>query len=464
MRRINIPYEVCNIGALAFRGCTSLRCVQFEAALIPKTNEGLYVKDDDEEVDLPRLHIGKYAFENCSSLLLTDIPSHVSLHESSFHCCNILKGYDDDSNSVINRNTNRFKDLPLHRECYSSNVSVDKIKKILYKNLDSIKTLDDYGMTPLHVLVCNPYMTVEMVQCLVSTYPKLSKDIIDAKTTVELFLHCNGSIIFNEEIDTMYCHCEDRKDVNDDRDFSCTCYQCVFEREVGIGSTNFPANLRYDDYNHTYTIRNRSTLHRHCFDDDSNVEGNNLNSEHDANDHESDVSSVEYYEEDPDQVTTSTEVSESSYSDHTSIEVSNVSHLRNLLQVNTNRNYFTSNISCRDDECFCYDCVSKFDHLYNDDSSKEGDEQDHYGDDEESLHNERGEFRRTLNHMLYHGMCWQDIEKIVTIQQTRESLREQSSDGRLVTFMKAAILPQCGLDVVYGLVMKNVESLYKRHP
>lgn len=240
LRRISIPSKVCNIGARAFGECTSLRCFQFEAASISEKNEVLHANDFNE-ADVPVLHIGKYAFKDCSSLLLIDLPSHANLDETLFCHCNLWKGCQDDTNKVINRNTNRFKDLPLHRECYSTNVSVDKIKKILQKNPDSIRTLDSYGMTPLDVLVCNLYMSAEMIQCLVSAYPDLSKEVVDDKTTLELFLHCNGSMILNQEIDTMCCSCEGDVDAYDEDAYDeegtpCSCNQCILARDFGFGS------------------------------------------------------------------------------------------------------------------------------------------------------------------------------------------------------------------------------------
>lgn len=108
--------------------------------------------------------IGRGAFEGCESLSLLNVPMSVQFIDISVSKCDRLLEHSEftttDDNAFQDFIRNRFKHLPLHQICSSPNLTVSGFHAVI-SNLGSKSCLDiDYqGMTALHILMANPYLT-----------------------------------------------------------------------------------------------------------------------------------------------------------------------------------------------------------------------------------------------------------------------------------------------------------------
>lgn len=106
--------------------------------------------------------IGRAAFDGCKSLTLLKVPPSVQFVDISVHGCNKLIKHTDfattDATEFQDFIRNRFKHLPLHQICSSTNLTDSEFRVVL-SNLDSESCLDvDYqGRTALHILMANPH-------------------------------------------------------------------------------------------------------------------------------------------------------------------------------------------------------------------------------------------------------------------------------------------------------------------
>ena len=76
---------------------------------------------------------------------------------------------------VENLIRDRFKNLPLHKLCYESSTTPMMLMQYLDNKPTEVTMTTDYlGMTPLHVLACNPRATVDMFKILLKHNPLLA--------------------------------------------------------------------------------------------------------------------------------------------------------------------------------------------------------------------------------------------------------------------------------------------------
>jgi hypothetical protein len=202
---ITIPESVTYIGESAFNGCRSLRTF-----VVP---ESVFA-------------IRACAFENCTSLLSIIIPDSVTYIEdcalaycpllkcislpsalmyfgrSVFVGCDALeKRYDNGINNHLSVEIwlrRRFENLPLHQACYfdAKNMTLDKFASLITENEDSLCIPDSMGMTPFHILSCNPTATPEMIKAL-KVCSRSSKDIYGISPLMNFLasrgIHCSNS-------------------------------------------------------------------------------------------------------------------------------------------------------------------------------------------------------------------------------------------------------------------------------
>jgi len=151
---IYIPSSVKKIGVCAFRGCTKIMAIH-----LPPTMK----------------IIGLRAFKDCKQLVTLELPPPKvmpRLGDSLFQGCVSLdrtsKMTDREFSSWLRR---RFDNLPLHRICYRTNVTVKAIKNCIKDKPFAARDRDKLKMTPLHILVSNRSATPTMVKELLDIYP-----------------------------------------------------------------------------------------------------------------------------------------------------------------------------------------------------------------------------------------------------------------------------------------------------
>lgn len=177
LESIIIPSSVSHIGEAAFNSCRALKtitipesvfairssafesCLSLESVLIP--NSVLYIEDS--------------AFAYCSSLKSIALPKTLMfIGRSVFSDCDALeKRQMDGVNNHFSTETwlsRRFVNLPLHDACYGNmeHMTVDAFQGIIAKNQAALLQQDAMGMTPLHILSCNPTTTAVLMRVLKS--------------------------------------------------------------------------------------------------------------------------------------------------------------------------------------------------------------------------------------------------------------------------------------------------------
>jgi hypothetical protein len=129
------------------------------------------------------------AFKECYFLQLVVLPKSVQISEPVFEGCREFEDWDrnlnaDEDNDYMHFLMTRFDKLPIHRACYYLNsidgdnsgsmppeVFTQQLKELIETKSESVVLKDDMGMTPLHVLCCNPRATPEMIRLLMSAHP-----------------------------------------------------------------------------------------------------------------------------------------------------------------------------------------------------------------------------------------------------------------------------------------------------
>jgi hypothetical protein len=176
LQSICIPDAVKEIGSAAFSSCSSL--------------QSIFIPDSVKK-------IGDKAFKGCSSLQSIFIPD--SVKEVSWcafvNCTSLMQrqlGGLNYHGNITEWLQHRFDNLPIHQACYNMNVTPAKLSALISVNKGTLSLTDDMGMTALHVLSCNPNITVEMIEMLKAAS---SVDVINMKDVIGmtpqmLFLKC----------------------------------------------------------------------------------------------------------------------------------------------------------------------------------------------------------------------------------------------------------------------------------
>ncbi len=200
LQSINIPNTVRTIEGYAFRNCLSLKSI--------------YIPDGVTS-------IGTNAFHGCKSLHLVHIPNTVTtIGIGAFERCDTLN--QRRTNAGLNNDPHiatwlrqRFDYLPIHRACHDLNnnaqsrsqsqfaSAVDRLSTLVRDNEPAaLAATDAMGMTPLHILCCNPRATAEMVRVIVEGDPSLVTQMdITGSTPLQLFLKCRNFIKADDDDD-----------------------------------------------------------------------------------------------------------------------------------------------------------------------------------------------------------------------------------------------------------------------
>mmetsp|Transcript_15283 Transcript_15283/g.18605 ORF Transcript_15283/g.18605 Transcript_15283/m.18605 type:complete len:350 (-) Transcript_15283:78-1127(-) len=223
LQSINIPSSVHTIGTYAFYGCTSLSNVTLPPAMTIINEHTFHQCKSLKSMVIPRSatkiqkgsfafctslvsvivspsvsHIDIDAFGNCKSLANIYISSTKTIiHEFAFNNCETLKlavtknGSYHDIGPWIQH---RFDSLPFHKLCSLQNITTQQIQSTLQRIPKSmVMRADALGMNVLHVLMCNPNVTPEMVKMIVNVYPDVaSMSAMNGMTPLKIWLACQN--------------------------------------------------------------------------------------------------------------------------------------------------------------------------------------------------------------------------------------------------------------------------------
>jgi len=181
---IIIPPSVTTIGDGAFHGCTSLTSVFIPPAVTNIGDGAFHCCSSLASIIIPSTvtHVGRLAFFGCTSLNAAENPVNIDsttvttnpITDSTAAATNTNNNsYNSETTGVWLRN--RYIDLPLHQACYCAQVTEEKIQAIIEDNSsETVRATDELGMTALHVLACNPFVTPNMIRSLLEVSPDLA--------------------------------------------------------------------------------------------------------------------------------------------------------------------------------------------------------------------------------------------------------------------------------------------------
>ncbi len=210
LRSIRLPDSITTIENCAFVGCSSLKSIYIPNGVTSIENCTFYVCKSLMAVNIPIgvTTIKWYAFYRCKLLQSIHIPNTVeTIRYGAFEGCDALErrlkngtNYHPDIETWLRQ---RFDNLPIHRACYDAydaQSAVDHLSKLIQDNHQALTKTDAMGMTPLHILCCNPHATVQMVQLLVEKDSSvLTHSDVTESTPLQLFLKCRSLLLEDQE-------------------------------------------------------------------------------------------------------------------------------------------------------------------------------------------------------------------------------------------------------------------------
>ncbi len=220
LKQILIPDTVTEMGREAFANCYELQSVRLSKSLKSINESAFYCCNHLQSIDIPEgvTSIERSAFKHCDSLQSVILPQSLnSIQQETFlGCCSLISIIFCDSLNEIGKEAftrcpmmqnivipkqciydksmysfdigtkakpiqlmsnyidkiihdkgqewlkNRYDDLPFHQVCnQQNNISINELTIIPL-------ALDEMNMTPLHVLSCNPHVTLDIIRELAS--------------------------------------------------------------------------------------------------------------------------------------------------------------------------------------------------------------------------------------------------------------------------------------------------------
>ncbi len=228
LQTIVLPEGITVIEDGLFDICRSLISVTLPQSSLIEIKDGAFRECQSLiAIHIPQsvTKIGSVVFEECTALQLVVIPKHVTIASNSnlFKGCSMFanrkKGGSYKENNFEWFKT-RFDKLPIHQACYdigfttttTTNDDDDdddwlKLKKklLMESEQSSFCKTDDMGMTPLHVLCCNPYATPTMIKTIHSRNPNAAMIRNAAKMSpLDMFLVTRGILTYINFDDIKY--------------------------------------------------------------------------------------------------------------------------------------------------------------------------------------------------------------------------------------------------------------------
>mmetsp|Transcript_40337 Transcript_40337/g.97405 ORF Transcript_40337/g.97405 Transcript_40337/m.97405 type:complete len:580 (-) Transcript_40337:26-1765(-) len=184
----------------AFRGCTALSAVAFPSTIFDLWFRVFADCTSLLGVEFPRsctfpAHVrnlpmyDESLFSGCTSLVNLSLSGYVLSETDAFPGCDLLQDYGAGVKD-------RYARFPVHQVCYnSSSATVDH----LIRALDSSEIMvDDFGLTPFHIVATSANPKVETLECLLDRY---SFDILCqrdhcGKTMLDyLLMHTSSKVV-----------------------------------------------------------------------------------------------------------------------------------------------------------------------------------------------------------------------------------------------------------------------------
>ncbi len=215
LKSIKIPIGVKSIEGCTFKKCSSLKLIGIPIGVTTIGWNAFYKCSSLRSITIPNSvdYIGPLACDSCKLLQSIHIPNTVeTIEEGAFYGCHTLENRLENGTNyhpcIYTWLCRRFDNLPIHQACYYANDdaqsgAVDHLSKLIQENHRALTATDAMGMTPLHILCCNPHITVEMVRVIVEKEEDASRLLahtdVTGSTPLQLFMQCRGYELEEEE-------------------------------------------------------------------------------------------------------------------------------------------------------------------------------------------------------------------------------------------------------------------------
>jgi hypothetical protein len=215
---IVVPDSLRRVGFGAFLGCASLISVKLSDGIELIEAVTFFKCDSITSQRIPPSVTkfgdnGSGAFGECLSLLSIEIPKEIKclgalsygttgtfflceslvnialplsiedVRSRTFDGCTKLREIFPDHNDLVNALKHRFDELTLHELCYyqsyhSSSDLMEKLRQIMTLDPRAAHEIDDFGMTPFHILALSAAPNIDFFQKLLHVCPR---NLLDRK-------------------------------------------------------------------------------------------------------------------------------------------------------------------------------------------------------------------------------------------------------------------------------------------
>ncbi|CAJ1948405.1 unnamed protein product [Cylindrotheca closterium] len=201
LQRIKIPSSVSMIGDFAFDDCETLvaadlskasitqisswtfsECMSLRTVSLPSSLERICREAFNDCVSLVTviipldsrpIHMEQNSINACNALANLVLPQGSKAERDAFTKCELLQGrYGEGSDSIVAGLACRFDNFPVHKICYhpSSTTAQELCDCIQRTNDDILSLVDEFGMTPFHVLFSTPEPSQDLLKVLLDKY------------------------------------------------------------------------------------------------------------------------------------------------------------------------------------------------------------------------------------------------------------------------------------------------------
>eukprot|EP00980_Cylindrotheca_fusiformis_P004657 scaffold991_cov128-Cylindrotheca_fusiformis.AAC.29 len=194
LRHLRIPPNVTKIEFAAFTMCPRLLSLEIPEGLevIQPVRDGVQEESDEDEEEQPEECSDSIPIQGCSLLRNFVIPPKQEPWSSD--CESVLEGLEfnhivDTLDELVGKLKHRFDHLPLHRVCYYQSYyplqeAMARLQQAIHDDSSAGSKVDDFGMTPLHILSLSQAPKLSLIQLLIKSE---SNDILFMKDKFKSF-------------------------------------------------------------------------------------------------------------------------------------------------------------------------------------------------------------------------------------------------------------------------------------
>lgn len=201
LRDLQVEEGVETIGTAAFEECTSLHAVSLPRSLKRIGNRAFDGSNKLVSIEIgnqTNVWLAEEAFQGCSNLVNVFVPlqsmpyNNSTIHFTCFDDCDSLGRGTTPLETV----STRFDEYPIHRLCYyASTTTVNDLRRAVEMTKRNKEDhLDNFGMTPFHILLSSSTPRMDLLQILLDAYPRYMLNWKDrhGKLSVQ-YMKCTSS-------------------------------------------------------------------------------------------------------------------------------------------------------------------------------------------------------------------------------------------------------------------------------